>query len=411
MTKRAELRGWIAPAGIALLLSLSVPILAAPLAGAASPNPSAAPQQWAYAGQHWLNASVTTPHGEYQLSEHFGWTLVYTLTNTSNSTFTLEGQRTMGLDYHAALCAPSCAHSTSAVDLSVVGEERETGFANFTTNASVDENGTIAPALGLLDSQSAAQASLNESMNGTRTNLGISYSGGAQVDVSGSAHTQATFTPALGLIPWTLAPGLTWNSSAAFAASGGFALQYAFDLHGPNGSVNGSGTPSGQMNRSGEVDLLGTDLGNLTLAGGQTTAVIALAWVAGPFDAVDGVILLPHGFEIFGAGPHPWGGNAPGAQSVLTSRFDVVSDLLHHRLRVAAAGRHGRARRIRRLGDPGAGPSPAGDGSERPVDLRLPARPLLGRLPELPIAPTPRRDVPHRPGRRGRGGFHRGHRV
>src|SRR5580658_8547386 len=158
MSKSLGTKGMIATIGVAMLMAVSLPLLGGPVASAASPNPTAPPQQWAYAGTHWMNASTSTLRGQYQVSEFFGWTLVYTLTNTSNSTFELEAQRTMGIHYDAMLCAPTCAHPTATVNLSVHGEETETGFANFTTNASVDENGTTAPALGLLDTQSTAQA-------------------------------------------------------------------------------------------------------------------------------------------------------------------------------------------------------------------------------------------------------------
>jgi hypothetical protein len=330
-------KGAITATGLVVLLSLSIPIFASPLVSGATPNPSAAPEQWAYQGSHWANASSSTLFGQYQVSAFFGWTLVYTLTNTSNSTFTLEAQRTMALHYDAQLCAPTCAKATNTANLTLAGEERETGFANFTTNATVEENGSLAPALGLVNTQSAAQSSLNESVTGTRTMAGVTRSGSASFSVSGTAHSQASFAPALGLIPWQIAPGLGWNSSATFSASGGFSLQYAWDLVGPNGSLNGSGSPSGQLNHSGTVRLMGMDFGNLTLANGQTTNVIGLAWVAGPFDGVDGIILVPHGFGIFASGPHPWGANAPGVQTVVTSRIDIVRDVLHHRIQIAAA--------------------------------------------------------------------------
>lgn len=332
-------RRWttIAILGLSALLVGGIPAVFLPTAAGASPNPSAPPQQWAYGAEHWANASVTGLYGQYQVSAFFGWTVIYTLTNTSNTSFTIEAQRSMAVSYAAQLCAPSCTNPNAVENLSVRGQENDTAFANFTTTGTVYENGTAASAVALANTHSTSVARLDESVAGSRTTAGVSHSGSAMFDINGSARSSVSFATPLGLIPWNASPGLTWNASAPFTASGGFYLQYAWSLVGANGSLSGNGTPSGQLNRSGTVALQGTDLGNVTLANGVTAPAIVLSWTTGTFVAVDGILLIPRGFDIFGAGDHPWAPHAPGIQTVLNSRIDVLLDVAHHRLRVAAA--------------------------------------------------------------------------
>ena len=362
-----------------LILSLAIPSLTAPALGMSAPNPSAPPEQWAYGGQHWSNASSVLPHAEYHVASYFGWTVVYTLTNTSNTSFQLEAQRTMGVSYSAQICTPSCTHANASLNLSLHGMEQETGFANLTTVATVDENGSSVPALGLTDAQSVGRASLNESVVGSRTVAGIHHVLSSSLSVSSTSSAQVTFSTSLGLIPWNVAPDLAWNSSASFTASGAYALQYAWSLVGMNGSIsgslNGSGHPSGAVNASGTVALVGKDLGNLTLANGLTTPVVVLLWTSGPFDGVDGVILVPHGFEIFSDRTHDWDGHAPGIQSVATSRLDLYLDVLHHRLRVAAAASSYSGSDSLSTSASGAGPFSPAAGSTGPSAALVQAQP------------------------------------
>jgi hypothetical protein len=64
--------------------------------------------------------------------------------------------------------------------------------------------------------------------------------------------------------------------------------------------------------------------------------VIAVA-ITGPFDDVDGFLLVPHGFEIFGVGHHDWDDHSFGAQQVATSRLDIALDATGHRFQVLAS--------------------------------------------------------------------------
>ncbi len=326
--------------GSALLALLLVPGIVAPALGETNPNPTQAPESWAYGTVHYVNETINSTYGAYQLTAAFGWTVVFTLTNTSNSTFELEAQRTLGVHYVAELCNPNCASPRRVLQATVHGYEQETGFANFTTDGSVDENGTASAALAILNTHSVGAAALNESLAINRTSP-VAQSYVADLRVSASSDAQVSFGNGLGLIPWNLAPGLGWNSSGSFAATGSYRTGYAWTISGNNGTgpvaLNGSGGQPGSVNVSGTIGLMGEDFGNLTLRNGVSAPVIAIAWTAGPFVGLDGIILVPSGFEIFGGAAHAWAAYGASAQAVSTSRLDFGVDLVHHRVRVLAS--------------------------------------------------------------------------
>jgi hypothetical protein len=333
----------LATLGVVAVLAMVLPGLAATAQGSAVPPPgvtsatlatsASATQQWAYGGAKWVNVSVQLGNASYSSHAFFGWQVVFTATNTSNGTVALEAQRTMAASLFANYCAPNCSSPSTSGNLSIRGQETDTGFANLTTLAQVDENGTATPAVGIDNASSSGAAKLNESY--TLTVGGRSANG--HLTVSGNSHGAVAFTPSLGLVPWNAAPNVTWNSSAAYVASGSWALAYQYGGTGLlGGTVSGSGNPSGNVTGSGTVDLIGADLGTVTLANGHTVPVIAIG-ITGPFDDVDGFLLVPHGFEIFGAGHHDWDAHAFGAEAVSTSRLDIVLDATGHRFQVVSS--------------------------------------------------------------------------
>jgi hypothetical protein len=328
--------------GVLAVAALVVPALAATAAASApAPQPNAPPVQWAYGGSRWVNVTTDFANSQYEAHAFFGWTVIFTLTNTSNSTFEIEAQRTLGATYTAQYCSPTCATPKGSLSLVATGVERETGFANFTVNGTVDESGASVPALGLENSHAVGAASLNETVVGTRTVLGTTRAASANLDVKASAATQVNFATPLGIAPWNLSAGTSWNSSSAFTASGTWAIAYNWSVSGAYNNnttaISGSGSPSGQVNSSGTVGLYGVDLGTYTLANGQNTSVVALTWGVGPFDGVDGIILVPRAYEIFGGGAHVFAGHAPGVESIATSHLDLVLVRNHHVVRFAAA--------------------------------------------------------------------------
>ncbi|MCI4360331.1 MAG: hypothetical protein L3J91_01370, partial [Thermoplasmata archaeon] len=90
--------------------------------------------------------------------------MVFTETNTSATTVELEAQRTMVGNYYASICAPSCTAPTTSGNLSITAWEKDTGFANLTTTATVDESGMATPAIGLSNATALAAGNISESL-------------------------------------------------------------------------------------------------------------------------------------------------------------------------------------------------------------------------------------------------------
>jgi hypothetical protein len=317
-----------------IIPALALPASATPVAVAGAPSPAT---QWAYGAEKWVNVTITLPNASYSAQAFFGWHVVFSATNTSNSTVELEVQRAMLATYHATLCAPNCTHPTVQGNLSVKGWEKNAAFVNLSTNAVVYENGTAAPALGILNASAQTGGNLTESMALTTTTIAGTHTASASLAVSGHAEASIAFAPALGLVPWNLSKGLTWNATSSFTAQGACSIGYSWARTTfSGGHLNGTASPSGSVNATGTVAIWGRDLGSITLDNGRTVPVIGLL-VEGPFDAIDGVILVPHDFDLFGGGTHAYGHVALGSESIATSNLDISVDVLHHRAIFAAA--------------------------------------------------------------------------
>ncbi|HKS59359.1 MAG TPA: hypothetical protein VJS68_01110, partial [Thermoplasmata archaeon] len=279
---------WAIAVVASLLVLLALPVLSAPAAAApATPMaPSAsvsAASQWAYGGQQWTNVTVTTNNVTYQLSAYFGWAVVFTQTNTSATTVMLEAQRTMGAHLDASLCAPNCQNPVLNGSVHMKGYEQQTAFANFTLLGTVYVNGSATAALGLINTSAYVRGALNESYFVTLTNHTFSATASAALHVTEHASASVAFTPALGLVPFNLTRGETWNSSASYVASGLWAAAFSWTKTSFLGvTTTGSGNPSGTANATGTLQLYGQDFGTVTLKNGQTVPVIGIA-IVGPF--------------------------------------------------------------------------------------------------------------------------------
>ena len=328
--------------GAVLVMTLVVPALSLPASASSAPlgatTALSAPQQWAYGAQKWVNVSITLPNATYVEHAFFGWQVIYTMTNTSNTSYQLEAQRTMGAYFYADYCRPNCSAPTVHGNVSLQGWESDVGFANLTTTANVTENGSAVPALGLVNASAQSSAHLAESfvVSGTGPQ-GHSVSASGTLTVNGAAHMAVDFTPPLGLVPMNLTNGTHWNSTSAFTAQGGYSLAFNWTRTAITGATSsGNGSQSGSANANGTVAIHGADLGTVRLANGQTVPVIVLVTV-GPFNALDGFVLLPGGYNLFGQGHHDWDGESAGLETVATGRLDVHLDAREHRLHVDAA--------------------------------------------------------------------------
>lgn len=340
MKRMGRLGGIFAIAGMAAFALLIVPALAAPAQASAAPMGTSTSQSWAYGAQKWFNASGTTPNATYSVHAFFGWEVIITATNTSATTESWEVARTMAGSVYADYCQPNCTTPTLHANLSLTGWEKDAGFANLTIAANVYENGTAVAAIGLVNASFQTAANLTEKLSYTVSSHLLTGTASAALYVGGNAHGMVAFSPALGLVPLNVSTGATWNSSSSFSASGAWAVSYLATKTGfTGGTVTNKASASASINASGTVALYGHDYGTVKLNNGQTVPEIAIA-ITGPFDDVDGVILIPHDFDLFSGATHAWDAHGFGAEAVATSDLDVRTDGHHLRL-VAAATAYG----------------------------------------------------------------------
>ncbi|HZY91912.1 MAG TPA: hypothetical protein VFG07_03940 [Thermoplasmata archaeon] len=324
--------GTLVTVGVALMALLIVPALAAPVQASSVSLATGTSQQWAYGGAKWVNTSLILPNATVTEQSFFGWDVVFTATNTSLTTQAWEAARTMAGYFYVNFTGPS-----SHGNLSITGWEKDTGFANLTSAASVDQNGSAVPAVGLQNASFENAANLKESLAVTLASGPITGTASDSLTVNGAAHGTVQFTPALGLVPLNLTNGSRWNSSATYSAAGGWGASYTVS-HTPFNGTPSSATfnTSGGLTATGSVQLYGADLGTVTLRNGLTVPVVAVVW-NGPFDDVDGVILIPHDFDMFGNGGHAWDHEGLGVESVATDDLDVHLSADHRHMNVVAA--------------------------------------------------------------------------
>lgn len=340
---RNNAKRWGIALGAALLVLLALPALsgpaaAAPVAPAVTSASAGASAQWAYGGQQSANVTISVNNATYKMSAFFGWDVIFTETNTSSTTVMVEAQRTMAAKLDASLCAPNCASPTLSGSIGIHGWEQEAAFANFTLAGSVYVNGTPTTALGLINSSAYAKGALNESYSVSYTNTtGVTLTASGALKVTGHANAQIDFTPSLGLVPFNLTAGESWNSTANYTAQGMWAAVYSWTKTTFAGvTTSGSGTPSGNATGNGSVQLYGHDAGTITLKNGVTVPVLEIALV-GPFDDHDGFILVPHGSDLFDASAHAWDSASIGVQTVATTKVDFDAHARGHLGFTAAA--------------------------------------------------------------------------
>jgi hypothetical protein len=316
-------KGWLVLSAVAALVAMAVvPAVAGTASASPAPNATVDPSnQWAYGGMGYSNGSITFGQATLTWNASFGWTVVFTETNTSNTTFQLEEQRTVGISVGATLTAPE-----TTAHYKYHGQEVDVGFANLTNDSTVYVNGSPVPALGLLNDAVSAKGSIAESISVTHANVTRS----ASLSVNAQGNFQASFTPALGLIPLNLSGVSAWNSTATVHPSGAWNITWAWDNNGfGNGNGTGTGNASGTFGTTGTVDLSGHVLGFPvpTFADHKFRTAIVL-FVQGPlgqYVLYDGFILTPPAFALFGAGVHGYNSEALGSASIASQDLYVSS--------------------------------------------------------------------------------------
>ncbi|MCI4348226.1 MAG: hypothetical protein L3J97_06385 [Thermoplasmata archaeon] len=314
---------------------VALPLFAAPVAAqapssgvttAVGPASTLGVQHWAYGGTRTITGDITVTGANgtgFELKYHafFGWTVVFTQTNTSATTFQIEAQRTAAAQLYVDLCTPSCTSATWTGNYTASGTDVATAFGNFTRDGIVYVGGAPTAALGFLNGSGNVQDALH-------SRLTITGHAGVSVyffNVTGAAQAKVSFTPELGLIPYSLVAGESWNSTAGFNLTGSYALAWVFV--GPHKQV--SGNPSGTFSENGTVALRGEYSHDMSLENGEPTHILMIA-ITGPFDVHDGVIVLPHMGNVFSGDPHAVGGQSLGfAPTATTSAVDYDAGSSH----------------------------------------------------------------------------------
>ncbi len=334
-------RRMLTVASLVVLTALVLPVIAPGLDAAPTTATSGgAPQEWAYGAQHWSNTSVQFLDGTYTSKAYFGWQVVITETNTSATTQEIEGVRTIGVSYFAEYCRPNCTSPNATANLTLRAHEQQTAFVNLTDNATVYERtsgfggtSTAVSALGISDASVSSLGALDESYSIAR---GSHAGASGTLNVTESAQMAVVFTPALGIAPWNVSKGDSWNSTSAFSASGGWTTTYAHSdsLQGVSGSQ--SGNASGQLNRSGSESVNGRDLGNLTLANGANVTVVVVGYL-GPFAFGDGLFVTSGASDLFASSTAAYAPYEFALGQATLSAMDLSIARGHHHVVFAAA--------------------------------------------------------------------------
>ncbi len=305
-------RGRTRLASVAAVALLSLAVLPM-LAGGASAAPvsgASAGTGWAYGGQGSSNGTITLGRTTLSWNATTGVDVIYNATNTSATTTELTANRTVVVSVLATYSGPY-ANWTYRYQAA----EDDHGYANL-TNASATvtlSNGTTVAALGLLNASLLANVSVQASLVGSSGNHSVSD----YLNVSGWGHAQVAFAPALGLVPLNLTGVAGWSSSATASGNAAWNVSWAFENHGWNGSSRSkAGDFNGTWSASTSVTLHGSVLGpSAVWTDHRSRTGIALT-LAGPFDLYGGVLLIPHGFDVFSGAGAAYAGAGLGSSAV-----------------------------------------------------------------------------------------------
>jgi hypothetical protein len=303
--------------GVLVLMTL------ASMAAEASPIPAASPQTWTTSVSHWYNHTTNRSFGKfnltYNVTSFYGATDVITATNTSNTTTQMQGLLNVNESLVATWCVPNCTSPEYQYQVTVMGESTESQFLNLTTAATVYENGTAAPALGITNASSSRTENLTEMSNTTFGN----WTASRMYNESEAAFYSVEFQSPLGLVPWNLSANLTWNDSANYTAMGGWNATYGY-----GGSYNGStyGRSSSynwSLNRSGRESTRGIDFGNATTRSNRSVIRIGLRY-RGALGFDSDLFMTAIGSDLFQGATANWSVNDPNGYEMAGVAMSTV---------------------------------------------------------------------------------------
>lgn len=315
----------LAALGVAALLGLSLlPVLvgaasAAPVAGASSGSVATS---WAYGGQDWTNGPPQSG-GAINVSWNatFGLVALFNATNTSSTTIELTEQRTVAL-----AVTLSASGSNFSLNYQLKALEVDRAWANLTRDANVTllSNGSTVAALGLLNASARTNASLEESAVGSYATPNGTVPFSAYLNATGHAAVNATFSPALGLLPENLSAGMSsWSSSSMMNVTSSWGIAYDWARHNGTGSAASNGSRSGGFNATTLVTVYGS-LGTAVTFHDHRARTAVFLHLLGPFGLRDGFVLVAGSFDFFGGGSHPFDTEAVGEASISSQAIFVT---------------------------------------------------------------------------------------
>lgn len=356
MVDRMGSTGSFESGGRRLALSLAVVALLAALTIWAFPvvGASSAPSPGLIAGS--VNASAVGAveswnvtwaglHGQYVGRVTYGFASSTVRTNTSNSTFVLAQNQTVGAVVNLTYCVPTCAKPSAEERYFYHSWERWSVVANFTTEANLTIGLRTVRAVGLESSNTTFAANVTEVLTksvGNTTDLL------QRLTASVSAEYALSFTPALPLFPANLslvAPNQMWSSiSTMYASSGVWDAQYQFiGRLGHATTVSNSGSLDGHgravMTAQPPPTPVGASPGRGPMGPVALTFTVELVPAGGSvagragFDLAEGFIFIPHALDLLqGAAPPPpnpsspaWNVNSAGNLTLSAGPIDVAS--------------------------------------------------------------------------------------
>jgi hypothetical protein len=299
-------------AATALLL-----LVPAGLAAAETPElvPGPSYTVWAYGVVKNVSFSGKVGLTAYQGTATYGYAVTISQTNLSATDFELFANRTMGATLSVEFCYPNCKSPTWTGTIFHHAWESVDSWANFTTAGTVVSDGQNVSAIALLNAHTAVSGSLFDTSRGlVRTSI---------LAVNVTASAEVNFATPLGLLPTNLTSPMSWTSSAAFSASGSYALRFYYDFSGPHmNRTIGPVTFSGALSGTGNLSVAGSSQGTPVSFGGIPYTNVSLA-VTGPFAVREGFILVPDEVDLFGASSSgAVGSNESGSTAVqMTSLY------------------------------------------------------------------------------------------
>ncbi|HTW55333.1 MAG TPA: hypothetical protein VMG36_02650 [Thermoplasmata archaeon] len=315
-TQRTKTPWLVGGATLVLLGSLLVTMVggvsAAPVGPAASSS-----TLWAYGGSNSTNGTISLPGETISWNTSFSVVVVLNSTATGPNTTELSLQRTVAISVTGSVTLTNGSYGA----VSYKGLEVDNAYANLTNASTVYVLGAPVAALGLDNSSVAAHASVAESAVGKIGNR----SAFAYFNASGALASSVQFAPSFGLVPLNLTGVSAWNSTTTASPKAAWNFSYDYNFLGWQGTTGGgSGSASGNWSGTYELALSGEVVTvSIPRFSDHVNRTAIVLGVTGGADLYDGVIVIPHGFDLFGGATMPFVAHTGGLGAATISSDEL----------------------------------------------------------------------------------------